>query len=229
MNSEIAVVGGEIPPLAPTIVQMKLCRRCGEEKPLDEFHVRNDRRCGRQPKCKKCSLEIRSLWREKNKDDEAVKKKVRERTAEWREKNPERSREAKKNWALNNPEKRRLEMEAFKKRHPLYDSIKGKKYALENAEKLRQWRSEHAVERRIRCANRRAQRKMAMPSWADKQVIAEFYKEANRLAKATGFEWHVDHAVPLKHNLVCGLHIPANLQLLPARVNLSKNNKFVVT
>ena len=55
-------------------------------------------------------------------------------------------------------------------------------------------------------------------------------KEAHALRtlrnKHTGFEWHVDHIIPLKGVDVCGLHIWSNLAVIPKLDNLRKGNKY---
>lgn len=72
---------------------------------------------------------------------------------------------------------------------------------------------------------RKANKLSATPPWADLEAIRAVYVKAERMTQATGVPHHVDHIVPLKSSLVCGLHVAANLQPLPASDNLAKGNR----
>lgn len=78
-------------------------------------------------------------------------------------------------------------------------------------------------------AKRRADRIQRTPAWlTGEQLTAmdKLYKQAAWLTRITGVKWHVDHIVPLKGKNVSGLHIPNNLQVIPARENLKKGNRL---
>jgi len=69
----------------------------------------------------------------------------------------------------------------------------------------------------------------AVPNWLtaeQRKEIREIYLHAADCRAVTGEEYHVDHIIPLKGETVCGLHVPWNLQVIPASVNTSKSNKW---
>ena len=71
-------------------------------------------------------------------------------------------------------------------------------------------------------AKRRATKLQATPIWytMEKKRVEFLYATA----RANGL--HVDHIIPLRHDMVCGLHTLSNLQLLTPTENYSKSNKF---
>lgn len=74
-------------------------------------------------------------------------------------------------------------------------------------------------------ARRRARQLQATMVWADRALMDDIYALAAIYTRA-GFPAHVDHVVPLRSKRVCGLHVPANLSVLPAVDNIRKGNRW---
>lgn len=79
---------------------------------------------------------------------------------------------------------------------------------------------------RRNCSKRKTKIKQATPSWVKQDELNVFYVEAARLENKLGIKYNVDHIVPLKHPLVCGLNVPWNLQILTETENKIKSNSF---
>ena len=127
-----------------------------------------------------------------------------------------------------------LSEEEKKQRKAEYD----RKYYLKNRERILLRSAENAKKWRIknragylaiRYARVRGLRQ-ATPKWITakhKMQIRHIYDQAKDCEVVSGEKYHVDHIVPLKHPLVCGLHVPWNLQVLPAYMNDAKGNKLM--
>ena len=95
-------------------------------------------------------------------------------------------------------------------------------------EQVSGWASENKGKKNAHTAKRRAQKLQATPVWADHGAIEALYTDAQRVQDLLGIEMHIDHIIPLQGELVCGLHVESNLQVIPAILNLKKSNKFKV-
>lgn len=108
-----------------------------------------------------------------------------------------------------------------------------KRYA-EKSDYIKKVSSEYAKTPTAKAMNARRQRarnanmSAATPKWlSDEQVMKmnNMYWLAQDLKCVSGQVYHVDHIVPLKGKNVCGLHVPWNLQILPADLNCKKSNR----
>lgn len=78
------------------------------------------------------------------------------------------------------------------------------------------------------CAARRAGLAKATPTWGDRAAIKAIYVKSGELNSSETRKYEVDHIVPLKGELVSGLHVPWNLRVIRDVENRAKSNKFVV-
>jgi hypothetical protein len=148
--------------------------------------------------------------RERNRD------KIRARISKYQQENPEKQRESEEKYRRNHPDRRKASVKAHR----------GKPGVLERERESRKiWAARNKDLLAMKSAARRAAKLLATPSWADQEKIATFYIEAQRLTFETGIQHDVDHIVPLKSKLVCGLHVETNLQILIGAENKSKGNR----
>lgn len=116
------------------------------------------------------------------------------------------------------------------KQKSLYKKIKDDPKKLNRRKKLTsdyQKRNKHR--RNANLAKYRSAKINATPVWLSGPQLAQIqrtYKLREIITDATGEEYHVDHIIPLRGENVCGLHVPWNLQVIPAVDNLSKNNRY---
>lgn len=184
----------------------KTCTKCKQHKPIEQFPLC---RGVPRPRCKPCHSADAMNWANKNPE------KYKARLKQWHRINnkpqfmgpplpahiaAERRRQAKRKWQENNKEKNRASKKEW--------VIRNKDYHLEKTR------------------SRQANKLNATPVWANRFFIREAYDLAARRESATGFKWHVDHIVPLKSKLVCGLHCEQNIRVIPASLNRSKSNRY---
>ena len=80
-------------------------------------------------------------------------------------------------------------------------------------------------------AKRNATKKHATPRWLTKGELSDIdnlYVLCALETSKTGVPHEVDHIVPLRSELVCGLHVLCNLRIVSACKNRSKSNRFAV-
>ena len=144
-------------------------------------------------------------------------------SAKFAKQNPEVRKLSQKKWQQNNLDVIRNWRAANKDKV----SANNRKYALSHSKSLKE-RNRNRL-RTVYAHNpssfvgfsikNRAPSGKAFVKWADKEKIREIY-----LNRPKGC--HVDHIVPLKNDLVCGLHNEFNLQYLTVSENATKRNRF---
>lgn len=195
---------------------LRRCSVCDEVKPIQEFYKKKKSYEG---VCKCCKDEKRIAHHAANPDiQEKRTQSIRDRKSSdplFREKL--RAYGA-SHYQLNKDHHNKL-VDDWKKRNPEKAAATCAKWSKANSDRVC-WHSNM----------RRTRKLQATPSWAndewDEFVVKEIYHLSKLREDYLGMPHQVDHIVPLKSDLVCGLHCAANLQVLVKTENLSKGNRF---
>lgn len=191
-----------------------------------------------------CWLEKRKKQKvysyQKRKTTDAYREKIKINQKKYREANKDRVREKAKILRLrkkDQPEhkvitsgyrKKQASKSGYKEKKALSD----RKYYNKNKEKVKSsvssYQKNNPSKVKIWLSSRKKVFRLATPKWLTRDQFQEMnnlYWLAKDLRAVSGQEYHVDHIVPLQGVSVCGLHVPWNLQILPADINLSKGNR----
>ena len=161
------------------------------------------------------------------------------RNREYYLKNKERILEKNKAWVLSHSEQVRLAKqlrnatlsEEVKDRNNEKARIRYHQKKQWNAERKKAYKQANKHVVNAEASKRRAALLRRVPIWQtefDELKIKCIYSVAAMLSKVNGELWVVDHIVPLQGKIVSGLHVPNNLQVMRARENEAKHNKYEV-
>ena len=183
-----------------------ICTKCKTVKDSSEFPKDASRKSGYKSSCKICY----SLTRKSRSGDKATK--------EYNKKYyKENSEELTQRYFTRNYRIRKLERYYSKREHirkKQRDYLHTPQGKVKNCEKE---------------SRRRSSKLNATPTWLSQEQLSQIeylYWLSKDLELTSGQKYHVDHIVPLQGRHVCGLHVPWNLQVIPAEINLSKGNKY---
>lgn len=218
-----------------------VCKTCGG--PMPDGAPKQRRYCSED-----CKTEARSKvkleWYNRNKEKPEYKARSKKALEKYREANVDKLREKSRkfyqeNYKDNpdyrskakeykdeyysdpqNVEKKRETDRAYYRKYRNKVKASTARYKKENRARVSKW-----------CSSRKKAFNLATPNWLTKEQYEEMervYWLAKDLKAISGEDYHVDHIVPLQGKDVCGLHVPWNLQVLPADLNLGKGNDHAI-
>ena len=150
---------------------------------------------------------VYNSWHKKNDREtwqtiEAVKRKIKA-SSMWNKKNSTRVAEKARDRYQADPEK---------------GAAKRRKWVKANKQKAAQADSKYYSKNKHKYLQRNRARKIGLKNNPESNV---FWEASRRISECLGVAFHVDHIKPLSKG---GKHAPENLQIVPAKWNLSKSN-----
>jgi hypothetical protein len=200
---------------------LKMCNKCQCEKPISEFGKDCARHDGLTYRCKQCRKTANAT------KSEVINAQKRSHYERHRDTLLARKREQ----YLDKAEEKRAYQRAYAAARPEETKLKSKLFYEKNPNYYKQFRQKYPEKVNAKEAKRKTAKMNRTPPWLtedDFWLIEQAYDLAAKRTQMFGFSWHVDHIIPLQGKIVSGLHVPLNLQVIPASINTSKQNKFEV-
>ena len=217
----------------------KKCKKCGVEKPLDDFYNRKRGAIYRRNSaCKKCNSKLAKEYR--NNNEEKIKKYYKK----WYEENKEKRYEYNKNWVNENGEKVRIWREGRREESREYR----KKWGKENEERIRNYGRKKLLISKNRLDNsmgsavysalkskKAGRRWEILVGYTTEDLIAHLENQFELWMTWENYgKWHVDHILPRSYFKYETAEDPEfkkcwaleNLRPLEAIENIRKSNKL---
>lgn len=179
---------------------MKVCTLCNTEKPFGDFHKGAKYKHGYRTWCKVCMSAYKKQYKDTNRDAILEKQRAYD--------------------AVKNQERREYFAQRYLAQKEKIDAA-NRQYRVANPHK-------HAAKE----MRRRVAKLQRTPVWLDEDglwILEQAHELAALRTKMLGIPFEVDHIVPLQGKNVSGLHVPENIQVIPAFENRKKTNRFEVT
>ena len=186
---------------------MKVCKKCGKEKPLSQFRKFKQMKDGNRNECKSCEKEYKKEYRENNKE---IEKK-------YREKNKEKAKERAKKYYEENKDKVKERTKKYHKNRYKTDPLFRLSCNIRNM--VRRAIKTKRTEEIIGCSFKHL-----------KHHLEQQFTDG--MSWDNYGEWQIDHIRPLSWfditnpDEVDKANHYSNLQPMWAEENLSKNNRF---
>lgn len=212
-------------------LSMRTCTKCSVSYTdvvgnFDRCRMKKDGTWNHVALCKKCAKAYNAQKYENNRE------KILARNARYIEKNQEKWKEYYRQYGIDNAEARK----EYRKKYYQDPAVKAR-----HKNTCKAWNESHIDETKLyhqqhyrentayyiaKDLKRSKAERVATPAWCNLTKCQEFYAEARRLTKETGIAHEVDHIDPIQGELVCGMHVHNNLQILTFKENNLKRHKF---
>lgn len=194
----------------------KLCCKCHTLKDAEHFYANKRVKDGLNSFCILCHKADNIARKKKNRSNPEFKAAESTKKKQYRALNRDAHTAYMRSWHEKNSSEQVEYRATYRQKNPDYFAQYAKNNRVKITAKTRLYQ---------------AAKLQRTPRWLtadDHWMMEQAYELAAKRTRIFGFPWHVDHIIPLQGKIVSGFHTPYNLQVIPAKENLCKNNKFKV-